>query len=198
MGTENVLDASLVLWISGSCSTQGALGSWVYFHSMDLCFVLGSSCWSSLCQLQQLPKYWGYFRKAVFDTILASCFTLITKRAKIQHHVKSQFSAWLSVQLSTYGNSCWHLVAMSCPKTIWCLWETAKHELWNIVLQKTSLLSQLTQNPRKSLFLEELPAVKHQWLKMLTPIDSLFCACHYSVTFQSISFCLDLILANSF
>lgn len=26
MGKENVLDASIVLWISGSCSTQGARG----------------------------------------------------------------------------------------------------------------------------------------------------------------------------
>lgn len=50
------------------------------------------------------------------------------------------------------GNCCWHLVAMSCPKPIWCLWETAERELWNVVLQKTSLLSQFTQNPRKSGF----------------------------------------------
>lgn len=56
------------------------------------------------------PSTGFFFRKAVFDTILASCFTWITKWAKIQHHVKSQFSAWLSVQLSTYGNSCWHLL----------------------------------------------------------------------------------------
>lgn len=44
MGAENVLDASIVLWISSSCSAQGVQGSWVYFHSMDLCFVLGSNC----------------------------------------------------------------------------------------------------------------------------------------------------------
>lgn len=146
MGTKNVLDASIVLWISGSCSTQGALRSWVYFHSMDL-FVLGGNCWTSLCQLQQLLKYWGFFRKALFDIILASCFILITKS-------EARFSTMLKPSFQ-------HGSVFSCPH----MGTVAGILLPCHVLKQYGVCGKLQNRSSKIWYCKKHPYF-HSWLKI--------------------------------
>lgn len=87
-------------WMQACCSGYPAAvvyeESWglglVFIAWISASFVVVTNCWTSPCQLQQLPKY-CFSRKALFDTVLASCCTSITEsEEKIQHCVKSQFS----------------------------------------------------------------------------------------------------------